>query len=588
MSGSSTSDPLIGRELDGYFIEELLGQGGMARVYRGRDVRLSRHVAVKVIQPDARTDPDYARRFEKEARAVALLEHPHIVRIYRFGEVAGLYYMVMPYIEGADLSWVLGDYTADKELLPHEDVLRIVSQIGSALDYAHSRGVIHRDVKPSNIMLTKRGDAVLTDFGLVLLQIEGTLGEVFGTPYYMAPEQAINSAGAVPQSDIYALGVVLYEMLTGRVPFDEGSGLDIAMAHVTEAPPHPLLVNPDLHPAFVKVLDTALEKEPTDRFQTGTELSDALREAMAIAAGASQQMQVPTTRLSSLHVPDKVSKFRQNNPLPPLPTVIRQPEPQQATRRAAPATPTQKPASRDAKASRRPLWYAGLALVAIALALIAALLLAGHSPNAGVQRSANTDPATIDGPSLAESLASVDVTDQVVPEIAITPSALPATPGITATQTALEFTPATIATATTEAVAAPPTISSEQPTAQPVIYTLRIVTRGEDSLFLINDTADLSFPLASLRLGEERGGGIVANEWGLDVLAPGACVTAWKDRGNPRAPDVECEQVGQRIARRGPQRFWKDRFGVYYQGVLITSCDRSCTFQIAEQHPAGP
>src|SRR5262249_16454057 len=147
---------------------------------------------------------------------------------------------------------------ASNELVPLDDTVRIVSQVGSALDYAHSRGVIHRDIKPSNVLLDKNGKAILTDFGLVLLQTESTLGEIFGTPQYISPEQAINSASVVPQSDIYSLGVIVYEMLVGSVPFREGSSMDIAMAHATESPPSPLNFNPNLNPAFLPVLDKAL------------------------------------------------------------------------------------------------------------------------------------------------------------------------------------------------------------------------------------------------------------------------------------------------------------------------------------------
>src|SRR5688572_16804199 len=135
-------DPLLGREIDGYQIEKLLGQGGQARVYRAQDVRLGRYAAFKVIEPSARANPENARRFEKEARAVAQLQHPHVVSIYRFGDVDGLFYMAMQYIEGADLSWALSDYAISGKLMPQEDVLRIIKQIANALDFAHSQGVI--------------------------------------------------------------------------------------------------------------------------------------------------------------------------------------------------------------------------------------------------------------------------------------------------------------------------------------------------------------------------------------------------------------------------------------------------------------
>ncbi|MDX1994545.1 MAG: protein kinase [bacterium] len=342
-----TNDPLIGREIDGYRIERMLGEGGMARVYRAYDVNLHRYVAIKVIDPQQGSNPKYEERFKQEARAVAQLEHPNIVSIYRFNQVKGIYYIAMRYIEGSDLRWVLHDYHSEGELMPHNALVEIISQIARALDFAHSKGVIHRDVKPSNIMLEPNGTAILTDFGLALVTSESTKGEAFGSPHYIAPEQAIGAKGVVPQSDLYSLGVILYEALTGRVPFNEGSAMQIAMAHISDEPPDPLSLNPTLHPAFIPVLQTALAKEPRDRYQTGAKLVTALRAAVKQAKedsldtrpatksrsrkGSTSPLNKPRTvprsesdsapplRLSMIELPEKVEKFRKANPLPPVP-----------------------------------------------------------------------------------------------------------------------------------------------------------------------------------------------------------------------------------------------------------------------------
>ncbi|NJN93432.1 MAG: serine/threonine protein kinase [Anaerolineales bacterium] len=274
------NDSLIGRRLDEYHLEALLGQGGMARVYRGLDVRLKRWVAIKVIDAPFRADSDYIKRFELEAQAIAQLEHPHIVRLYRYGEAKELLYMAMQYVEGAPLNEMLASYRAEGDFIEPAEASRIIGEVCLALDYAHRQGVIHRDVKPANIILTKQGSAILTDFGLALLTDVGTRGEIFGTPHYMAPEQAMSSAGVVPQSDLYAVGVILYEMFTGRVPFDAATPLDVAMLHMSEPPPRPRQFRADLKPALEKVMLNALAKDPRQRYPNGAALAEAVEQAL--------------------------------------------------------------------------------------------------------------------------------------------------------------------------------------------------------------------------------------------------------------------------------------------------------------------
>ena len=280
----SATDPLIGKQLGDYTIIDLLGQGGMARVYRGYDATLERYAAVKVIEPHlvlAADSQEYRERFLREARAIARLSHPGIVGIFQFGDLDSRYYMAMAFIDGQDLRHILRDYRARGKLLSYALTLQIIRDIATALDYAHSQGVIHRDVKPSNIMVTPEGRAVLTDFGLALRAHEGTIGNTFGSVYYIAPEQAVSSAAAVPQSDLYALGVVLYEMLTGRVPFDDVSAMSIALRHISDPPPPPRAVNPDISPELEAVINCILSKEPEDRYPTGAALVAALESALA-------------------------------------------------------------------------------------------------------------------------------------------------------------------------------------------------------------------------------------------------------------------------------------------------------------------
>jgi serine/threonine-protein kinase len=273
------TDSLLGTRIADYRLEALLGRGGMARVYRAFDTRLNRHVAIKLIDTPLRASEDYQARFEREAKAIARLVHPHIVTLYRYGEARGLLYMAMQYVEGPDLGAVLETYDSES-VIESEKAADIVRAIGKALDYAHAQGVIHRDVKPGNILLDMEGKAYLTDFGLVLLSEIGTQGEIFGSPYYIAPEQAISSDGTVPQSDLYSIGVIAYEMFTGQRPFDSENIMDIAMMHMSDDPPPPREIRPDIPPELEAVLLRALAKKPGDRYPSGAAFAEAVRRAL--------------------------------------------------------------------------------------------------------------------------------------------------------------------------------------------------------------------------------------------------------------------------------------------------------------------
>lgn len=274
-----SDDPLIGRQLANFRLERILGRGGMGQVYYGRDVKLNRPVAVKVIDFRFRNNPAYAKRFVREAQAVATWRHENIAQVYYADEQDELYYFAMEYIDGLDLGQILSQYAAKGELMPQADVLRIGGAIANALDYAHARDVIHRDVKPSNVIVAQEGRVVLTDFGLALDTQQGSVGEVFGTAHYIAPEQARRSSEAIPQSDLYSLGIMLYEMLTGMVPFDDPSPTSVALLHIMQPPPAPRSLNPKLNDETEAVLLKALSKSPQDRYQTGQALMAALDSA---------------------------------------------------------------------------------------------------------------------------------------------------------------------------------------------------------------------------------------------------------------------------------------------------------------------
>lgn len=289
------NDPLIGKQLANFRVERLLGQGGMATVYYGWDVKLHRSVAIKVLDKRYRKHPAYATRFVNEARMMAKWRHENIIQIYYADDAQGFSYYVMDYVDGQDLATYLDSYSYERELIPTDEVLRIGRAIASALDYAHKQDVIHRDVKPSNILLSKDGRVLLGDFGMALDLQDGTQGNVFGTPHYISPEQASHSGSVVPQSDLYSFGVILFEMLTGTVPFNDDTPQEIALKHIAQPPLMPRSVNPKLSKEVEKVLLRALEKNPKNRYQSGADLMDALEAAIK---------QIP--------IPKKVS-------LPPLP-----------------------------------------------------------------------------------------------------------------------------------------------------------------------------------------------------------------------------------------------------------------------------
>ncbi len=280
-------DRYLGQQIDDYRLEALLGRGSMARTYLATDLTHNRQVALKLMNAGQIGEADAQARFRQEARAIALLDHPHIVRFYASGQADETLYIAMEVITGDSLAAVLQHCQAEGRYLPAARILRVIRQIGSALDYAHTQGIIHRDVKPQNILLEPSGRAVLTDFGLALIVAEGTRGTALGTPHYLPPEQARSSASAVPRSDLYSLGVILYEMLTNVRPFESRNAIEVAIMHISQAPRPPSTHRPAIRPALDGVVLRALAKKPEERFPTGAALADALAAALPGADASS-------------------------------------------------------------------------------------------------------------------------------------------------------------------------------------------------------------------------------------------------------------------------------------------------------------
>jgi len=289
-SGARGSGELVGQRLGGYLLESLLGTGGMAEVYRAREVALDREVAVKVLPAALARDPDYVQRFRNEARRFAALEHPHIVPVYHFDDEGSLLYLVMPILKES-----LRDRLERESRLDPDEAIRLVSEIASALEMAHAQGLVHRDVKPENVLLDEAGKALLTDFGIArhvtfarqggAQTLSGT-GLPVGTPEYMAPEQLRNE-GVDQRADVYALGAMLYELLTGQAPHEAGTPYEVAALVLTAQVTPPSVRNPQIWPALERVVLTALAFRPENRYADAASLAAALQEALAAPRDAS-------------------------------------------------------------------------------------------------------------------------------------------------------------------------------------------------------------------------------------------------------------------------------------------------------------
>jgi len=273
-----SSDPLLSRTIGNYQIVDRLGKGGMATVYRARQVNMQRDVAIKIMSADLAQDPQFVARFEREAQVIAHLEHPRILPVHDFGHEGELFYLVMRLIEGDTLYQRLLD-----DALPVDVAARFVTQIAEALDYAHAEGVIHRDLKPNNILIDAWDNLYLMDFGLAKMVASSSnlteTGAVLGTPAYMAPEQW-RGAPVDARTDVYALGVILYEMVAGETPFETDTPYSLMYKHLNDPPPPLRDRLPDLPEAAERVILKALAKDMTGRYQSAGDLARAFVSAV--------------------------------------------------------------------------------------------------------------------------------------------------------------------------------------------------------------------------------------------------------------------------------------------------------------------
>src|SRR3972149_2902417 len=259
-------EQMIGKTIGRYQIVELLGRGGMAEVYKAYQKSLDRYVAIKLMHAFLSEDKDFFDRFNREAKNVATLSHANIIQIHDFDHEGETYYMVMEFVDGGTLKDRLEQLTQGQRL-PLDEAVRITQDVGSALAYSHKRGMIHRDVKPANVMIDSTGHVKLTDYGIakILSGAKFTAsGSILGTPAYMAPEQGLGQPGDA-RSDIYSLGVILYRLVTGSLPYDADTPIAIILKHVNEDLPLPRVINPELPKGIENVIVKALAKDPAQR-----------------------------------------------------------------------------------------------------------------------------------------------------------------------------------------------------------------------------------------------------------------------------------------------------------------------------------
>ncbi|HEX5690740.1 MAG TPA: protein kinase, partial [Roseiflexaceae bacterium] len=300
---------MIETSLGPYQLREAIGKGGMATVYRAYQPAIDRDVAVKIIHSAILHDSSAIERFRREARLIARLEHPHILPIYDFDGAHAPPYIVMRYLESGTLRDLLA-----RERLPLANVTELLAHIAGALDYAHAQGVVHRDVKPSNILLDRHGNALVSDFGIARIMAgqapdEGpitTTGAIIGTPDYMAPEQASGHADVDGRADIYALGVMLFQIVTGRLPYVAAQPLGMLIQHQQAPIPSACALNPQLPPEIDTLFERALAKEPRERFATAgalaAEFGALFRQQHAVGA-ATQHLPGLTSVLSRRAAP---------------------------------------------------------------------------------------------------------------------------------------------------------------------------------------------------------------------------------------------------------------------------------------------
>ena len=468
----------IGRKLSGrYEILELLGQGGMSAVYKAQDHNLKRVVAIKLIHAHLSSDPEFVRRFEQEAAAVAQLRHPNLIQVFDFNHDADTYYIVFEFVPGETLQERLKRMGQAGRRMEIKEVVEIVAKTADALHYAHNKEIIHRDIKPANIMLNIYGEPIVTDFGIAKI-MGGTqhtaTGATLGTARYMAPEQ-IKGERIDPRTDVYALGVALFEMLSGgQHPFEADSAMALMMKHITDPVPNLGEMQPDLPPRLVAVVNKALAKDKNTRFASAAEMAAALRRldeepAAAVPAAADATViETPIidpdkTVVESMAAPAAAAALKPAAQPTPV-TVHQAPATQPAAPPGGRGAPPAAPPQAAGGMSRNPVLLGAGALVVLLLAIgvWAIFLRPGGDPESDAAAVAAAMTAEAEATAVAILEAATETpTHTATPEPT---STVPPSPTATSTRAA---TATATPQPTRDPYAASPTATAVPPTWTP-------------------------------------------------------------------------------------------------------------------------
>jgi serine/threonine-protein kinase len=503
------SDPgrLLGTRLGQFELQMLLGSGGMASVYRAVDTVLHRPVAIKVLSPALSADQEFVQRFTREAQLIARLRHPHVVQVYTLGEQDGRVYMVQELLAGPTLAQQLADLQQRGQRMPLPDVATVISDLASALDAIHALGIVHRDVKPANAIYNAEGALVLTDFGIARSDIDAQLtatGLMLGTPAYLSPEQASGRA-ITPASDVYTLGVVAFELLTGRKPFESDTASGFVYQHLTTPPPRPSSLRPELSPAVDDVMLQVLNKDPAARFATAGAFATALAQALrGVPSSAGMPTIAAAPAVTQHSAPTQV--WTPAEPAAPTPRPQRAQPAAQPTQRPYVAPPAAEPApARRARRGCGPV-LAALALLACALGALGVYAFTYLVPASSVRSTAVPEATALPEPTQApEATALPPPTTEPTPPPTEQPATQTPLPSATSVPTAAP-TDTPQPTATSIPTAAPtdtpqPTATSV-PTAAPTDTPQPTATSAP---YPIPDDSPLSQVRALLRAGLEDG-----------------------------------------------------------------------------------